>query len=112
MTGVSVVGQLNLFELPTNTVIETKEEDSIFSLALGIEHLKRSESKSIIDESLAPTWEVHYFDKAKRGRIDWIRSDSEIQAAALLREKVKDNVLFVDRVMPSKYTLEEIEMID
>ncbi|MED3182023.1 hypothetical protein P4305_18635 [Bacillus thuringiensis] len=102
--------QLNLFEVPTTTVIATQLNGSIDILSPTNEQV--AESKEIVESGLAPTWEVHYYDKAKRSRIDWIRSETEIQASQLLREKVKDNVYFVDKVVRSKRSLEEIEMLD
>ncbi|MED2788282.1 hypothetical protein P4261_28155 [Bacillus thuringiensis] len=102
--------QLNLFEVPTTTVIATQLRGSIDILSTTNEQV--AESKGIVESGLAPTWEVHYYDKAKRSRIDWIRSETEIQASQLLREKVKDNVYFVDKVVRSKRSLEEIEMLD
>ncbi|MEC3196738.1 hypothetical protein P9Z84_29255 [Bacillus cereus] len=104
------MGQLNLFEVPTTTLIATQLNGSIDILSPTTERV--AESKEIIESGLAPTWEVHYYDKAKRSRIDWIRSETEIQASQLLREKVKDNVYFVDKVVRSKRSLEEIEMLD
>lgn len=102
--------QMNLFEIPVTTVIATQLNGSIDILSTTIEQVE--ESKEIVEPELAPTWEVHYYDKAKRSRIDWIRSETEIQASQLLREKVKDNVYFVDKVVRSKRSLEEIEMLD
>lgn len=102
--------QLNLFEIPTNTVIGTQLEVNVDILSLKIEMVW--ESERVNESELAPTWEVHYYDKAKRSRIDWVRSETEIQASQLLREKVKDNVYFVDKVVRSKRSLEEIEAID
>jgi len=102
--------QMNLFEIPVTTVIATQLNGSIDILSTTTERV--AESKEIVESGLAPTWEVHYYDKAKRSRIDWIRSETEIQASQLLREKVKDNVYFVDKVVRSKRSLEEIEMLD
>lgn len=95
--------QLNLFEIPTTIVIGAQLEGNIDTLSPTIERLEVSEE--IVESELAPTWEVHYYDKAKRSRIDWIRSETEIQASQLLREKVKDNVYFVDKVVRSKRSI-------
>ncbi|MEI5921075.1 hypothetical protein WBU96_28485 [Bacillus albus] len=102
--------QMNLFEIPVTTVIATQLNGSIDILSATTEQV--AESKDSVESGLAPTWEVHYYDKAKRSRIDWIRSETEIQASQLLREKVKDNVYFVDKVVRSKRSLEEIEALD
>lgn len=102
--------QMNLFEIPVTTVIATQLSGNVDIVSTTTEQIE--ESKEIVESGLAPTWEVHYYDKAKRSRIDWIRSETEIQASQLLREKVKDNVYFVDKVVRSKRSLEEIEMLD
>lgn len=95
--------QLNLFEILTTAVIGAQLEVNVDIVSPIIERV--GESESIIESELAPTWEVHYYDKAKRSRIDWIRSETEIQASQLLREKVKDNVYFVDKVVRSKRSI-------
>ena len=102
--------QLNLFEIPVKTVVSTQSAKIIDFPTPTPERV--TESKGIIESGLAPTWEIHYYDKAKRSRIDWVRSENEEDARPLLREKVKDNVLFIDRVQVSKRTLEEIELLD
>lgn len=119
--------QLSLFEVPTTTVIPseisvfTKEiEEPLFKEVIITDKIERSKEvveeaiiKSIgADRSLAPTWQIDYFDKAKRGRIDWVRAEDEDQAREDLRKKVNDDVLTIVSVSESKYSLEEIELLD
>ncbi|MCU5554853.1 hypothetical protein OCB15_18085 [Bacillus cereus] len=119
--------QLSLFEVPTTTVIPsevsvfTKEiEEPLFKEVIITDKTERSKEvveeaiiKSIgADRSLAPTWQIDYFDKAKRGRIDWVRAEDEDQAREDLRKKVNDDVLTIVSVSESKYSLEEIELLD
>ncbi|QWI73268.1 hypothetical protein ER45_030415 (plasmid) [Bacillus mycoides] len=112
--------QLNLFELETTTVISTQNEEMTFKLSPNIEQF--TESKKIVEEaiiesitidrSMAPTWKIDYYDKAKRSRIDWVRAEDEDLARKELRKKVRDDILFIDQVALSSRTLEEIEALD
>ncbi len=119
--------QLSLFEVPTTTVIPsevsvfTKEiEEPLFKEVIITDKIERSKEvveeairKSIeADRSLAPTWQIEYFDKAKRGRIDWVRAEDEDLAREDLRKKVNNDVLTIVSVSESKYSLEEIELLD
>lgn len=119
--------QLSLFEVPTTTVIPsevsvfTKEiEEPLFKEVIVTDKTERSKEvveeaiiKSIgADRSLAPTWQIDYFDNAKRGRIDWVRAEDEEQAREDLRKKVNGDVLTIVSVSESKYSLEEIELLD
>lgn len=112
--------QLNLFEMNEVTEVPTQTEETVFEFDKEIERVEVSKMiveeaivESItIDRSLAPTWQIEYYDKAKRSRIDWVRSEDEDLARKELRKKVNDNILFIDRVELSSRTLEEIESLD
>ncbi|MCW1241888.1 hypothetical protein [Bacillus pretiosus] len=113
------MGQMNLFEIPVKTVLATQKEEKIFDLTADNERIEISkgivESATIesiaVDRALAPTWEVTYFDKAKRERMDWFRCEDEEEARQELRKKT-DDILFIKSVQESEYSLEEIEMLD
>lgn len=121
------IEQLSLFEVPITTVIPsevsifTKDiEEPLFKEVITTDKIARSKEvveeaiiKSIeVDRSQAPTWQIDYFDKAKRGRIDWVRAEDEDLAREDLRKKVNNDVLTIVSVSESKYTLEEIELLD
>lgn len=121
------IEQLSLFEVSTTTVIPSETsvftnfiEEPIFKevivtdkIAISKEIVEEAIIKSIeVDRSQAPTWQVDYFDKAKRGRIDWVRTEDEDLAREALRNKVNNDVLTIVSVKESAYSLEEIELLD
>ncbi|PEF03420.1 hypothetical protein COM97_27145 [Bacillus thuringiensis] len=111
--------QLNLFEMNEVTEITTQTEETVFEFDKDIERVELSKMiveeafiESIaIDRSLAPTWQVTYFDKAKRERMDWFRCEDEEEARKELRKKT-DDILSIKSVQESKYSIEEIELLD
>ncbi|ABY46789.1 hypothetical protein [Bacillus mycoides] len=64
-----------------------------------------------IDRSLAPTWEVDFYDKDKRQRLEWYRCEDEEEARECVRKEYP-NLFEISYVKESSKTLEEILAYD
>lgn len=120
--------QMTLFDIPTTTVtanphiIATQQplkEEPIFEMNANVEHIRESKEiveRSVIrsikvDRSVVPTWQVNFFDSAKRERLAWYRCEDEEVARKEVAEEYP-NLISIVSVEESRYSIEEIQAMD
>ncbi|MDA2128702.1 hypothetical protein PDM92_21295 [Bacillus cereus] len=88
-------------------------------MAANVERIRKSKEiveravvESIeVDRSVVPTWQVNFFDSAKRERLEWYQCEDEEEAR---KEVTKEypNLLSIISVEESRYSIEEIRAMD
>ncbi|WP_412036363.1 hypothetical protein [Bacillus pacificus] len=120
--------QMTLFDIPTTTVTanphiittqQPTQEEPIFEMAANVERIRKSKEiveKAVVesievDRSVVPTWQVNFFDSAKRERLEWYQCEDEEEAR---KEVTKEypNLLSIISVEESRYSIEEIRAMD
>ncbi|OTW55269.1 hypothetical protein BK703_16660 [Bacillus thuringiensis serovar silo] len=120
--------QMTLFDIPATTVTanphiiapqQLTQEEPIFEMAANVERIRKSKEivervvvESIeVDRSVVPTWQVNFFDSAKRERLEWYQCEDEEEAR---KEVTKEypNLLSIISVEESRYSIEEIRAMD
>lgn len=120
--------QMTLFDIPTTTVTanphiiatqQLTQEEPVFEMAANVERIRKSKEiveKAVIesiekDRSAVPTWQVNFFDSAKRERLEWYQCEDEEEAR---KEVTKEypNLISIVSVEESRYSIEEIRAMD
>ncbi|WP_431819228.1 hypothetical protein LWL40_27675 (plasmid) [Bacillus thuringiensis] len=113
--------QMTLFDIPATTVTATQplftqleeralatqhptKEEPIFETIANAEPIE-------VNRSVVPTWQVNFFDKDRRERLEWYQCEDEEDAR---KEVTKEypNLLSIVSVEESRYSIEEIRAMD